>query len=231
MQHQIEHGPSFAWLRVQLAPNEVIQAEAGAMVRQTTNLEVATKLNAGRKAGFIRKVTAFFVAIIRKALGGESIFVNEFSGAQGGEVVLAPGLSGAIMHVKLDGQKTIFVQAGAYLASTGDIDTKVRFGGLKSILSGEGVTILECTGVGDLFVNAYGGITPIPVNGKFVVDTGHMVAFDSTLKYRIKSVGGFKSLMLSGEGFVMEFEGQGTVYIQSRNLGAIAGWLGNYLSS
>ena len=33
MQHQIEFGPAFAWLKVQLAPNEMIQAEAGAMVR------------------------------------------------------------------------------------------------------------------------------------------------------------------------------------------------------
>jgi uncharacterized protein (TIGR00266 family) len=224
MQHHIEHGPAFAWLRVQLAPNEFLQAEAGAMVRQTPTLTMDTRLNAGsRKAGFFRKIGAFFVAMIRKAMGGESMFVNDFHSAQGGEVVLAPSLSGQIMHIAMDGQRTVYVQAGSYLANTGDIDTRVRFGGLRTMISGEGLTLLECKGTGDLFVNSYGGVVMIPVNGKYIVDTGHMVAFDSTLKYRVRSVGGLKSLLLSGEGLVLEFEGQGNLWIQSRNLPALTG--------
>jgi uncharacterized protein (AIM24 family) len=33
-------------------------------------------------------------------------------------------------------------------------------------------------------------------------------------------------LMASGEGLVCEFNGQGRVYVQSRNLGSLASWLG-----
>jgi len=231
MQHQIDHGPAFGTLRVQLGPNEIIQAEAGAMVRQSTTLTMDTRLNAGRKAGFFAKLKAVFVAFIRKAMGGESAFVNDFHGPQGGEVVLAPSLSGNIHHHVLDGQKTLFVQAGSYLASTGDIDTKVRFGGLKGMISGEGVTILECTGTGDLFINSYGGITKVQCNGTYIVDTGHMVAFEGNIKYSLTSAGGgLKGLMMSGEGLVMKFEGQGTIYIQSRNLPSLAGWVAGLLN-
>ncbi len=225
MQHQIEHGPAFAWLKVQLAGGEQIQAEAGAMVRRSTDLVMDTRLNAGRNAGFFGKLWAIFVAFVRKFLGGETMFVNDFHGPNGGEVVLAPSLSGQIMHRQLAGGQKLFVQTGSYLASTGTIDTKVRWGGFRAMFGGEGLILLECSGDGDLFVNSYGGIVPVQVNGKFIVDTGHIVAFDGSLDFRVKSVGGVKSFLFSGEGLVCEFSGQGTVYVQSRNLSALVGWL------
>lgn len=233
MQHQIEFGPSFAWLKVQLAPNEMIQAEAGAMVRQDPGLQMDTRLNAGRNAGFFAKVKAFFAAFARKFFGGETMFVNDFHGPQGGTVVLAPSLAGQIMHQQLDGSRTLYIQSSAYLASTGNVDTKLRFGGLKAMLGGEGLVLQEATGQGDVWINAYGGITEVPINGTFVVDTGHIVAFDGNLNFKVRSVGsgGFslKSFLFSGEGLVCEFSGQGRVWIQSRNLGALVGWITPYL--
>jgi uncharacterized protein (TIGR00266 family) len=225
MQHRIEHGPVFAWLRVALAPGESILAESGAMVTRTPALGMQTRLNAGKRAGFFAVVVAFFVALMRKLFGGETMFVNEFSGPSGGEVVLAPSLAGHIMQKQLAGGQKLFVQRGSWLASTGDIDAKLRFGGLRTLLGGEGLVLLECAGTGDLFINSYGGITPVEVNGKFVVDTGHIVAFDGTLDFKVRSVGGFKSFLFSGEGLVCEFTGRGTIYVQSRNLDALVSWI------
>jgi uncharacterized protein (TIGR00266 family) len=225
MQHRIEHGPVFAWLRVALAPGESVLAEAGAMVTRTPALGMATRLNAGKRAGFFRIIVAFFVALMRKLFGGETMFVNEFSGPTGGEVVLAPSLAGHIMQKQLAGGQRLFVQRGSWLASTGDIDAKLRFGGLRTLLGGEGLVLLECQGTGEVFLNSYGGITPVEVNGKFIVDTGHIVAFDGTLDFKVRSVGGFKSFLFSGEGLVCEFAGRGTIYVQSRNLDALVSWL------
>jgi uncharacterized protein (TIGR00266 family) len=225
MQYHVKHGPAFAWLEVDLGPSDSIQAEAGAMVMRTPTVDMATRLNAGRGAGIFRMIWAFFVALLRKFLGGETMFVNEFTSISGGRVVLAPALSGHITQRRLTGAQRLFVQTGSYLASTGTVDTKVRFGGLRTLLGGEGLVLLECSGHGDVFVNSYGGIHEIPVDGKFVVDTGHIVAFDGTLDFKIRSVGGLKSFLFSGEGLVCEFAGRGTVWIQSRNLSALAGWL------
>lgn len=229
MQHQIEHGPAFAWLKVQLAPGDRIQAEAGAMVRRTSDLQMDTRLNAGRDPSFFARLWAIVVAFVRRWLGGETMFVNDFHGPRGGEVVLAPSLSGQILHQTLGAGKRVLVQTGSYLASTGTIDTKIRWGGLRAMFGGEGLILLECSGDGELFLNSYGGIVPIQVNGKFVVDTGHIVAFEGALDFGVKSVGGVKSFLFSGEGLVCEFRGQGTVWIQSRNLSALAGWLGPML--
>lgn len=225
MQHTIEHGPSFAWLKVALSAGDELQAEAGAMVRQDPAVQMTTHLNAGRKPGIFRKLWALLVAFIRKFAGGETMFINRFSAPQSGEVVVAPTLSGHIVHKVLGPSDRVFVQTGSYLASTGSIDTAVRFGGLRSLFGGEGLVLLECTGEGDLWMNSYGGVIPIEVNGQFVVDTGHIVAFEGSLDFRVKSVGGMKSFFFSGEGLVCEFSGRGTVYVQSRNLGALVGWL------
>lgn len=225
MDYRVEHDPVFAWLRVNLAPGETVTAEAGAMVTRTTALGMRTRLNAGKRAGFFRVIIAFFVALLRKLLGGETMFVNEFGGAAGGEVVLAPSLAGHIVKKTIAPGRRLFVQRGCWLASAGDIDPRIRFGGLRTLLGGEGLVLIECSGQGDVFVNSYGGITEIQVDGRFIADTGHIVAFDGTLDFRVRSVGGVKSFLFSGEGLVCEFTGRGTLYIQSRNLGALVGWV------
>jgi uncharacterized protein (TIGR00266 family) len=225
MQTTIEHGPSFAWLRVLLDPGDEIQAEAGSMVRRETHVTMTTHLNASRSAGFLRKIAAFFVAVARKVFGGETMFVNRFRANSRGEVVFAPALSGHVIHKALSPGTRLFVQTGSYLASAGAIDTRVRFGGLRSLFGGEGLVLLECSGTGDLWVNSYGGVLPIEVNGTFKVDTGHIVAFDGSLDFKVRSIGGVKSFLFSGEGLVCEFSGRGTVFVQSRNLRALVGWI------
>src|SRR4029079_6821319 len=94
--------------------------------------------------------------------------------------------SGQIMHQVLDGQRKLFIQASAYLASTGNVDTKLRFGGLKSLIGGEGLVLQECTGQGDVWINSYGGITEVPINGSFVVDTRHLRAVGGKTKLQTR---------------------------------------------
>ena len=69
----------------------------------------------------------------------------------------------------------------------------------------------------------------IDVNGKYTVDTGHIVAFEDTLTYKVKKVGGWKSTLLSGEGLVCEYSGTGRLWIQSRVPGGFIGWVSKLL--
>jgi uncharacterized protein (TIGR00266 family) len=229
MQHVVKHGPTFSLLQLQLAPGEVLVAEAGAMVARASHLEMQVKLNASRRAGFFGKLKAFFVALIRKLIGGETFFVNHFSSPQGGWVWLAPALSGGIEHIALQGNAMLF-SAGAFLASAGDVDLKMRFGGLRALLAKEGAFFVEASGQGDLWVNSYGAIDTVQCNGSYIVDNGHIVGFDAGLTFKIRSAGGGAlGLFASGEGLVCEFQGQGRILIQSRNLGALVSWLSPFL--
>ena len=227
MQHTISHGPSFAWLTLQLETGDTVTAEAGAMVTMDPTLSMKTRLNSPTKSGFFGKVLTFLIAIVRKVLGGETMFVNDFSG--GGELRLAPALAGYVIHRRLENER-ILLTPGSYLASGSGLNMRLRFGGLRAILSREGIFFVEISGTGDLWMNAYGGITEVPIDGSFVVDNGHIVAFDAGLDFKITSAGGgLMGFVASGEGLVCEFQGKGTLWLQSRNTSALVGWISRLL--
>ncbi|KYF54266.1 hypothetical protein BE04_30670 [Sorangium cellulosum] len=225
MQHRTKHEPSSALLEVSLDPGEALLAEAGAMVARSPRLRTVVRLNAGRGAGLFGRLKALVVALLRKLAGGETFFVDHIEAPEGGWVWLAPPLSGRVKHVPLRGETMLF-SAGAYLASAGDIDVKVRWGGLRAVLAREGVFFIEASGVGDLWITSYGAIEELPCDGSLIVDGGHLVGFDASLALKIRSPGGgLMGLMVSGEGVVCEFTGRGRVLIQSRSAGALVGWL------
>lgn len=223
--HVIKHQPVFGLLEVQLAPNEVVVAEAGAMVARAPHVAMDVRLNAPANAGFFGKVKAFFVALIRKLVAGETFFVNHFSSPHGGWVWLAPSLSGGVRHIVLQGNAMLF-SAGSFLAYSGDVSMRPRFGGCRSLLAKEGAFFLEVSGMGELWVTSYGAVEEVYCNGSYVVDTGHIVGFDASLNYTLKAPGGgLVGFLGSGEGLVCEFQGQGRILVQSRNLGALVNWL------
>ena len=65
----------------------------------------------------------------------------------------------------------------------------------------------------------------IDVQGEYVVDTGYIVAFTEGLDYKVQSVGGYKSLFLSGEGLVCRFSGSGKLWIQTRQVPSFSSWV------
>jgi uncharacterized protein (TIGR00266 family) len=225
VQHAITHGPSFAMLRVDLAPGDTIVSEAGAMVARHQQVAMAVKLNAGKRAGFFAVLKALFVALLRRMIGGETFFVNHFTAAQGGSVWLAPPLSGQVVHRRMNGE-TLVLSTGAYLAHTGDIDLKLKFGGLRGLLAKEGAFFLAISGQGELWFTSYGGVETIDVNGSYIVDNGHLVGYEGNLTFNIRTAGGgLLGFAASGEGLVCEFNGQGRLWIQTRNLGSLVSWV------
>lgn len=223
--HQITHGPSFAMLRVDLQPGQTVSAEAGAMVARHASVTMDVSINADRQAGFLATVFAFFVALIRKVVGGETFFITHFHSATGGSVWIAPTMSGQVQYRRMRGGP-ITLSAGAYVASAGDVRMKLKFGGLRSILAKEGAFFIEASGEGDLWFTSYGGVHAIDVDGSYMIDNGHLVGYEGNLSFTMASAGsGIVGFMASGEGMVCEFRGQGRVYIQSRNPQALVGWL------
>jgi uncharacterized protein (TIGR00266 family) len=223
--HEVTHGPSFAMLRVDLMPGQNVVAEAGVMVARHQGVSMEAKLNASSSAGFFAFLKALLIALIRKFVGGETFIVNHFTAPQGGSVWLAPALAGHITHRRLAGEKLV-LSTGAYLAHSGNINIGMRFGGLRGILAKEGAFFLEVSGHGDLWFTSYGGIETVDIHGPFTIDNGHLVGYEGQLSFSVGSAGGgLMGLMASGEGLVCQFNGQGRVYIQSRNVGSLVSWL------
>lgn len=227
MNHQITHDPAFSMLRVDLQPGEVLVSEAGAMAAMSDNITMEAKLTVQPNASMGTTAGALFAAVIRRFLGGESFFVTHYTAQQPASVWLSPTMSGSIIHRRLENGQSIMLSAGAYVASTGNLDVIVQYGGLRGILAKEGAFFLKVIGQGgDLWFNSFGGVDVIDVNGSYVVDNGHIVGWEGNLQFDIKSAGGgLMGMVASGEGLVCEFKGQGRIYIQSRNMGSILDWL------
>ena len=230
MQIDLEARPSYGLAVVTLNKGEKITAESSAMVAMSKGLASDTHFNGAGSGGAVDWLKAAAAGLARKFLAGETMFANTFTASQDGQqLMLAPALIGDVEHVKLDGARAITVQATSYLASTPGVTTSLVWGGLSMLFGGEGAFFLKCTGTGDLLVNAYGGIEKIEVEGGYIVDSGHVVAWEGDLAYSLRKAGGWKSAMLSGEGLVLEFKGKGTIWMQTRNLGAFIGWISPFL--
>ncbi len=216
MRHEVKYQPSYALALVTLDAGESIQAEAGAMVSMSSAIEMETSARGGVLSGLRRSV-----------LGGESFFINTFHARETGEVTLAPALPGDIAALELTGGTTLLVQSGSFLAATEGVEVDTKWGGGKSFFSSEGLFLLRCTGQGTIWLSSYGAIHPIDlaVGEPYVVDTGHMVAFDDSVQYDVGRSGGWKQTLFSGEGLVVKLTGPGRFYMQTRSEDSFLSWL------
>lgn len=215
MQTKIEGGPSFAHIHVDLSPGETITAEADAMSSMAGDLDMQAKLNGG-----------FLSALAKKFLGGESLFVNDFTNntREVKRVTLVQGTPGEISEEKLAGG-SICLQPGAYIASTPGLRLGVKYAGLASFIGREGLFKLHVSGTGTLWYGAYGGLLDKTVKGQYIVDTSHLVAYQPDMQLKVQLAGGIFSSFFGGEGLVTRVEGNGKIVIQTRSISGLAGWL------
>ena len=216
MQFDIGGNPHYGDLTISLGAGESLWTESGAMSRMSSHLQLQSRLPGG-----------MLQSVIRKLLGGESLFVSEYTAESAGMISVSPASPGSVLQRQLHGD-SLWLTPRAKLACTPGLSLQPRFGGLRSFFSGEGVVLLEASGEGDLFFNAFGGVIERDIEGSLTVDTGHVVAWEPTLDYRIKGMGGLKQTLFSGEGLVMEFSGRGKIWLQTRHVSALAGWLTPY---
>ena len=215
MQYRIQCQPSYSVLEVQLQPGEQVVTEAGAMVWMSDNLDVTTSTRGGVFSGLKRRV-----------LSGESFFQNTYAAEGGaGLLGLAPGQPGDIVPYDLD-QSELYLERGAYLASTPDVECNSNFQGLRGLFN-EGLFILRASGDGTVFFNSYGDIEEVAVNGSYVVDNGHAVAWEPTLEYELTKARRIRSFLFSDQ-LLMRFRGRGRLWVQSRNPRSFANWVYPY---
>lgn len=218
------HQPDSAIARVTLGAGEELVAEAGCMIAMSGHINASTTLRQGKGGGILGG--------LKRMVAGESLFLSVFRSSQaGGEVLLGPKLVGDILIYQMT-ETGLVVQASSYLASESDVDIDLGFQGFRSLFSGESIFWLDISGKGALLLTSFGAIYEIPVNGEYIVDTGHIVAFEKSLTFDIKKAGSsWLGAFLGGEGLVCRFKGQGRVFCQTHNPGAFGRVVGSQLPS
>jgi uncharacterized protein (TIGR00266 family) len=215
VKYEIRYKPAFATLFVTLNPGERLTAEAGAMLSMSAALSMTTQFSGGLIPG-----------LLKKFLGGESLFVNEFRNRtqQPLELVLSQSMPGDLTFLELKGNSLCF-QPGAYLAHTAGVALSLHWAGFSSWIAGEGLFKLKVSGRGMVFFGGYGGISQRRVNQDCIVDSGHLLAYEPGIKMNPRLAGGLVGSVTSGEGIVNRLTGRGKIYLQSRTTSGLVRFL------
>ncbi|PYH79727.1 DUF124-domain-containing protein [Aspergillus uvarum CBS 121591] len=209
--YRISHRDTNSVLTLQLAMGCPIEARPGAMIAMS---ELVTLRGSMRFS-------------LKKVLAGGKLSLSTYTGP--GEVLLAPSTLGDIMVLRLAGSDSWKCGRDVFLASTSGIKKEYQTQSLtKGMFSGEGFFIYKMEGVGLIWIQSFGAIIQkdIPEGESYLVDNGHLVAWNC--KYKIERVasGGIISGLAAGEGLACRFAGPGTVYLQTRNVNAFAAQIG-----
>jgi len=210
MDIELLHRPGNTAAKITLQEGEVCTTESGAMIAMSGNMDITTSTHKKGKGGILKA--------IKRMVAGESLFLNHFEPKGGsGELWLGTALAGDMVSLTLDNENLI-VQGSSFLACEEGIDIDLGWQGFKSILSGESVFWVNLKGQGKIVLSSFGAIYPIEVDGDYIVDTGHIVAFNETLDFSITKAGSsWLHSIIGGEGLVCKFSGKGTVWCQSHN--------------
>lgn len=225
MQTQLRHNPSFSVARCTLAPNEPMTVESGAMVAHSPGVQLQSQAQGGVLQGLKRAM-----------LSGESFFVTTFTAPpQGGWVDVAGTLPGDIAVLSITPDRPFFITRGGWIAGSYGVQVSTQFGGARTLFGGEGAFGLQAAGQGEVLVSCYGAIDVVDLapGEQVVIDTGHVVAYDLRMQFNLRRAvaGKWIQSAKSGEGLVFDFIGPGRVLLQSRNPGALEGWIKSLVPS
>lgn len=222
--HEIDYeikGESIQIVEIELDPGETVVAEAGAMLFMEDGISFETKMGDGSNPdqGFFGKL----VSAGTRVLTGESLFMTHFTNQGVGKrrVAFSAPYPGTVIPIDLQNSpnQELIVQKDGFLCAA--LGTKVsitlnkRIG--SGLIGGEGFILQKLQGDGMTFVHAGGTVIEKELNNETLrIDTGCVVAFESTLDFDIQSAGGLKSMIFGGEGlFLATMKGTGKVWLQS----------------
>jgi len=211
-------GQTVPVVEMTLNRGDSVYTQSGGMAYQTEGINMTTNARGG----------------VMKSLGrmfsGESLFMANYSAtADNAIVAFASTVPGAVVPINLaEHPGGLIMQKGAFLCAEDSVNTSVAF--TKKMMSGffggEGFILQKAEGSGMMFLEVDGDVIEKDLRAGEVlkVDTGNVVAFDSTVSYDIETVKGLGNIFLGGEGlFLTKLTGPGKVIIQSQNIKDFAG--------
>jgi len=205
------YGDDMQLVEIELDQGEGVRAEAGTLTYMEAGIEMQTSTGGGIFKG------------LKRAITGESFFITTFLNNASGKakVAFAAPYPGKIIPISLnDFGGRIICQKDSFLCAAQGIEIEIAFTKRlgAGVFGGEGFILQRLEGDGMAFVHAGGTIVEkdLAAGETLRVDTGCLVAFNDSVDYDIKFIGGFTNALFGGEGlFLATLTGPGKVYLQS----------------
>ena len=205
---------------ITLDPGEGVIAEAGAMLYMDDGIQMATTLDPNNQGGGL---FGKLLGAGKRILTGESFFITMFGngGARRADVAFAAPVPGKIKALDLrEWGGEIIAQKDSFLCAARGISLDIAFTRRigAGFFGGEGFILQRLNGDGLAFVHACGALIEreLKPGEQLRVDTGCLVAMQSTVDYDIRTVPGIKNALFGGEGiFLVHLTGPGKVILQT----------------
>ncbi|HSM48553.1 MAG TPA: TIGR00266 family protein [Draconibacterium sp.] len=221
--HEIDYkiiGHDVQLVEIELDPQEIVIAEAGAMLYMEDGIDFTTRMGDGSNpsAGLFDKL----LAAGSRVISGESLFLTHFTNRGWGKkhVAFSAPYPGTIIPIDLrQFGGTIIVQKDAFLCAAFGTKLSIIFNRRlgAGFFGGEGFILQQLQGDGKVFVHAGGTVIERQLNNELLrVDTGCIVGFETSIDYDIQQAGNLRSMVFGGEGlFLATLRGTGKVWLQS----------------
>lgn len=209
-------GATVPAVEVTLNAGESMFTQSGGMIWQTNGINMTTNARGGIASSLGRMFT------------GESIFMANYTAAvNGAKIAFGATVPGSIVPVDI-GRGEMIVQKGAFLCAEQSVELKATFTKKFSsgLFGGEGFILQRLFGSGMAFLEVDGDMVERTLApGEVIkVDTGNVVAFDTSVSYDIETVKGLKNIFFGGEGlFLTRLTGPGRIILQTQNFNDFAG--------
>ena len=203
-------GDTVPAVEVTLNSGESMFTQSGGMIWQTEGINMSTNA----RGGLARSLGRMFT--------GESIFMANYTAVRdGAKIAFGSTVPGKVVPVDI-GRSELICQKGAFLCAEQSVDLKVAFTKKFSagLFGGEGFILQRLFGSGYAFLEVDGDMVErnLAPGEVIKVDTGNVVAFETSVNYEIETVKGLGNIFLGGEGlFITRLTGPGRIILQTQN--------------
>lgn len=224
-------GSEMQFVEIELDPGESAVAEAGAMMYKAPVIEMDTLFGDGSRAVAQGGLMDKLLGAGKRLLTGESLFITVFTHRGQGKAHVAFGAPypGNIIPVKLtDVGGMLICQKDSFLCAARGVSIGIYFQRkiMTGLFGGEGFIMQKLEGNGMVFMHAGGTIVERVLQPGEVlhIDTGCVVAFESTVQFDVQQAGNIKTALFGGEGlFFAVLQGPGRIWLQSLPFSRLAG--------
>jgi uncharacterized protein (TIGR00266 family) len=224
MRYEIS-GSVMQTVSIDLSPGETVFSQTHAMAWMSDGVDMTTNTGGGLFAG------------IKRALGGGSFFVTQYTGqSTRAHVAFAPRFPGTIVPVTLAPGQSIICRRETFLVAESTVSLEIAFQQRlgAGFFAGEGFILQRVTGPGTVFLDLSGEVVEkqLAPGERLMVHAGHIGMQEPTVSTDIRMVRGFRNVLFGGEGlFLATLTGPGHIWLQSMPILNLAEEIARHLPS
>ncbi len=168
----------------------------------------------------------------RSITTGTGVFMDRvYYESAPGEAIVAPRFPGQIGEIAL-GQE-IMAHSHSFLATNSGVEVGSRSLGVRSLLASGNLFWISLRGDSSkkAWLSFFGDIMKIDLKAgeRMSVEHGHFVAITGGTKFQIRFLG-IKRSLIGGEGlYMVDVEGPGSLWVQTRNLDAFIMYIAEHV--